>query len=88
MSDQDLMEGTESLADDLRKAHHPIFEISALLAGAEALLEKAESMPDPDGVIWSAVEIVRHTQTIVDNMTAGLDSVATRVEKAEKAAAP
>lgn len=87
MSDQSLTNDTESLSDDLRKAHSPIYIIAAQLAGVNALLEKAESMPDEDGVIWSAAELVRHTQKIVDELMAGLDSVATRLDRAEKAAA-
>lgn len=58
---------------DLRAAHEPIYRIIALLYGAAALLEKAESQPDPDGDIWSAAELVRHTITEANGMMLGFD---------------
>ncbi len=85
MTDQTLPDYTETLATDMRKAHTPVYRITALLAGIEALLEKTEA-PDTDGLIWSAQQLVEHTQTAVDELMAGLDRVATRVEQIERAA--
>ncbi len=86
MTEQTLPDNTETLAGDMRKAHSPIYVITALLAGIEALLEKTEA-PDTDGLIWSAKQLVEHTQTACDELMAGLDHVATRAEQIEKAAA-
>lgn len=86
MADQTLPDNTEALAADMRKAYSPLYVITALLAGIEALLEKTEA-PDTDGLIWSATQLVGHTQTAVDDLLAGLDHVATRAEQVEKAAA-
>lgn len=62
-----------TLAEDLHEAHKPIYKIVALLHGAEALLEKAESQPDPDGDIWHAAELVRHTIQEAERMMEGFD---------------
>jgi hypothetical protein len=66
---------TPTFAADLRAAHAPIYRIIALLQGAEALLEKAESLPDPDGDVWSATELVRHTLMEAQGMMAGFDTL-------------
>lgn len=73
MADKTLTDKQGSFADDLHAAHAPIYHIIALLHGAEALLEKAESQPDPDGDIWHAAEVVRHTITQAETMMKGFE---------------
>lgn len=46
------------LSEDIRQAMVPAFAAVAILRGAAALLENAEVLPDPDGVVWSARELV------------------------------
>jgi len=73
MADKTLTDKQGSFADDLRAAHAPIYHIIALLHGAEALLEKAETQPDPDGDIWHAAELVRHTINEAEAMMTGFE---------------
>lgn len=59
---------TQSLSETLRKAHTPIFAVSAMLHGAESLLDEAESIPDPDGYIFNSAELVRLAIMKVDEL--------------------
>lgn len=48
----------QSLSDDIESVINHAFMVRAMLQGVNALLENAEALPDPDGDVWAARELV------------------------------
>lgn len=62
-----------TLSEDIHETIRPAFVAKAMLQGASALLVNAEHIPDPDGDIWSAREIVDAAIAMVESIYMGAD---------------
>lgn len=61
----------KALSEDILEVINPAYVAVAMLRGASALLANAEAIPDPDGDIWSAREIVDATISKIEEIYMG-----------------
>lgn len=64
---------TTTLAGDISETLRPAFAAKAMLQGASSLLINAEHIPDPDGDIWAAREIIDAAIAMVESIYTGAD---------------
>lgn len=57
-----------TLSNDINETINPAFAAKAMLQGASALLVNTEHLPDPDGDIWAAREIIDATIAMVESI--------------------
>ena len=81
---------TRTLSEDIHETIRPAFAVTALLQGASALLVDAEQIPDPDGDVWAAREIIVAAMAMVEKIYMGADerNLKARAEALEERAAP
>lgn len=63
----------QPLSGDIQETIYPAYAAVAMLRGASALLENAEALPDPDGNVWSARELIDQAIIKVTEVYMGAD---------------
>lgn len=78
-----------TLSKDINETINPAFAAKAMLQGASSLLVNAEHIPDPDGDIWAAREIIDATIAMVESIYTIADEkrLKVRAESLERGAA-